>query len=371
MRNIPIMSVCSKRKKFSCRSFIENPKWIILGLVLLLTPVCTIFADTGAESSEGIAVPNPAADLWRAVRQRDQAVTGISQVEGVDSAVLINPYGDQWRRFRMELLLPVGGYLMLGAFALTLVVYFTRGKVRIEGGVSAKKLFRYEVYERMIHWFMAIIFLFLAITGLILLFGRTLLLPWMGQELFSFLASASKEGHNLFGPLFLLALILVFVRFVRRNIYEKGDLTWLLRGGGIFGKQHVPSNFFNMGEKCIFWMLIIVGGGIAATGLVLLFPVFGQGREWMELSHIAHSIGAIAMITVIIGHIYIGSIGMEGAIEGMKSGYCDLNWAREHHDWWARQCEEKGEVLSLDEVGKQLGTSQPTVLSSAQGGAEK
>lgn len=360
-----------KQKRLDCASFTVKNIWIIFGFLMFLSPVTTLLAETEAKSAEGIAVPNPAVDLWRAVRQRDVTTMGTTQVKGVDSAFLINPYAEQWRRFRMQILLPVGGYVLLGAFLLILAVYFIRGKVRLEGGFSAQKLFRYEVYERMLHWFMASIFLFLAVTGLILLFGRSLLMPWIGQEAFSVLASASKEGHNLFGPLFLIALILLFVRFARRNIYQKGDLTWLLRGGGIFGKKHVPSNFFNMGEKCIFWMLIIVGGVIAATGFILLFPIFGQGREWMELSHIAHSIGAIAMTTVIIGHMYIGSIGMEGALEGMKTGYCDLNWAKEHHDWWAKQCEEKGEVLSLEEVGKHLGSDQRTVLSPAEEGAEK
>ena len=365
------MSAQSKHKRYDCGAFIENVYWVIFGLVLLLAPVPALFADSGAELSEGIAVPNPATDLWRAVRQRDQAGTGITQVTGVDSAVLINPYGDQWRRYRMEILLPVAGYMLLGAFLLTLTVYLARGKVRIRSGVSAQRLFRYEVYERILHWSMAVTFLFLAITGLVLLFGRTLLLPWMGQELFSYLASASKESHDFVAPLFLLLLILFCVRFIRRNIYQKGDLTWLLRGGGIFGKKHVPSNFFNMGEKCIFWMLILVGGIVAASGLVLLFPIFSQGREWLELSHIAHSIGAIVMTTVIIGHMYIGSIGMEGAIDGMKTGYCDLNWAREHHDLWAQQCEEKGKVLSQNQVEGRSVTSQPAVLSSAEGGAEK
>jgi formate dehydrogenase subunit gamma len=340
--------------------------------VLAVLSNAPLFAAAEVKSPEGIAVPNPATDLWRAVRQRDLEVSGVSQSKGVDSAVLINPYGDRWRQFRMQQLLPVGGYVLAGALILTVLFYIIRGRVRIEGGPSGQKLFRYDIHERMIHWFMAFVFLFLAFTGLVLLFGRSYLLPWMGPELFSALASACKEGHNLFGPLFLLALLLVFVRFVRRNIYQRGDLTWLLRGGGIIGKKHVPSNFFNMGEKSLFWMLVLVGGVIGASGLVLLFPVFGQGREWMELSHLAHGIGAVAMITVIIGHIYIGTIGMEGAIEGMKSGYCDLNWAKEHHDWWAQQCEERGEVLSNEDVERVVNLKpMKGALHPAEQGAEK
>ncbi|MCW8889728.1 MAG: formate dehydrogenase subunit gamma, partial [Sedimenticola sp.] len=138
-------------------------------------------------------------------------------------------------------------------------------------------------------------------------------------------------------------------------IYEKGDLTWLLKGGGIVGKGHVPSNFFNMGEKSLFWMLILVGGVIAGSGLMLLFPIFNQGRVLLEFSHVAHGIAAVVMMTAVIGHIYIGTIGMEGALDGMTSGYCDLNWAREHHDHWAKECEVRGEVFTDAEVSQQAG----------------
>lgn len=336
---------------------------IVLVSVFIIIPV-EATADQAPQATTTIQIPNPATDLWREVRERQTPLNGTTQIRGTDTAALINPYGDQWRRFRMEQLLPFGGYALGFVVLAILLFYFIRGRIPIEGGVSGSKLFRYTVYERMIHWFMAIIFLFMAFTGLILLFGRTLLLPWMGPELFSLLASASKEGHNLFGPLFALALVLIFIRFVRRNIYEKGDLTWLLKGGGIVGKGHVPSNFFNMGEKSLFWMLVLIGGVIAGSGLFLVFPVFGQSRMLLELSHVAHGIATLAMIAAVIGHIYIGTIGMEGATEGMTTGYCDLNWAREHHSNWTARCEERGEVLSKDEVDRILGTSRPGGLSA-------
>ncbi len=297
----------------------------------------------------------PAAELWRDVRQRGTVTEGRTQVKGVDSDKLINAHGDRWRQFRVQQLIPIGGYALGGVLAALALFYLVRGRVPVEGGLTDRKLLRYTHYERTIHWFIAGLFIFLALSGLILLFGRPLLIPLIGKEAFSVLASASKEGHNLMGPLFLLALVLIFFRFVRRNIYQKGDLTWLLRGGGVIGSKHVPSNFFNMGEKTMFWMLVFVGGAIVASGLVLLSPVFGQGREWMELAHVGHTVGAVLMIAVILGHIYIGTIGMEGAIEGMKTGYCDLNWAKEHHDLWATQAEQRGEVVSNEEAARKRG----------------
>lgn len=318
--------------------------------MLLIAPLAVAQTADAARETPSLQVPNPGADLWRDVRQRDAAFSGRTQIKGVDTGVLINANGDRWRLFRSDQLIPIGGYVLGGVLALLALFYLIRGRVPIEGGPSTRKLPRYSDYERTIHWFIAGIFIFLALSGLILLFGRPLLIPLIGKEAFSVLASASKEGHNLMGPLFLLALVLIFFRFVRRNIYQKGDLTWLLRGGGVVGKKHVPSNFFNMGEKSMFWLLVFVGSLIVASGLILLSPAFGQGREIMELAHVGHAIGAIFMIAVILGHIYIGTVGMEGAIEGMQTGYCDLNWAKEHHDLWATQAEERGEALNNDEV---------------------
>ncbi|MCU7845889.1 MAG: formate dehydrogenase subunit gamma [Candidatus Thiodiazotropha sp. (ex Monitilora ramsayi)] len=340
----------------------------LLGLCLLLFSTLVDAQEKQPKELPTVQMMNPAAEFWRDVRQRSAPVSGKTQVGGVETGVLINATGDRWRQFRMSQLIPISGYILGGMVILLVAFYAIRGRVPIEGGMSEHKLPRYTGYERMIHWFMASIFIFLAVTGLILLFGRPLLIPVLGKEGFSILASASKEGHNLMGPLFLLALVMIIIQFVRRNIYQKGDLSWLIRGGGIIGKKHVPSNFFNMGEKTMFWLLVFVGGLIGVSGLILVFPVLGLGREIMALAHVGHAIGAILMITVIIGHIYIGTVGMEGAIEGMKTGYCDLNWAKEHHDLWASKAEENGEALSNQEVAKMRGDrgSVPPVHSGLQ-----
>jgi formate dehydrogenase subunit gamma len=339
-------------------------------VAICLLGLCLILFSPLVDAEEGSAVRlptvqqmNPAAEFWGDVRQRSAPASGRTQVNGVETGVLINASGDRWRHFRMQQLIPIGGYLLGGVVLFLLAFYVIRGRVPIEGGMSDSKLPRYTSYERMIHWFIATLFLFLAITGLILMFGRSLLIPMIGKEGFSIIASAAKEGHNLMGPLFLLALVLIFFQFVRRNIYQKGDLSWLLRGGGIIGKKHVPSNFFNMGEKTMFWLLIFVGGLIGISGLVLVFPILGQGREIMALAHVGHAIGAVFMMMVIIGHIYIGTVGMEGAIEGMKTGYCDLNWAKEHHDLWARKAEESGEALPNEAVERLRGRQNPVATS--------
>ncbi|MET0065910.1 MAG: formate dehydrogenase subunit gamma [Candidatus Thiodiazotropha sp.] len=327
---------------------------LLIGLTVCL-PSATAEQPTAATKAPTVQMMNPATELWRDVRQRTAPASGRTQVQGVDTGVLINSNGDRWRHFRMNQLIPIGGSVLGGVLLALLVFYMLRGRVPVEGGLSDRKLPRYTNYERTIHWFIAGVFIFLGLSGLILLFGRPVLIPLIGKEAFSVLASASKEGHNLMGPVFLVALILIFVRFVRRNIYQKGDLTWLLRGGGVIGKKHVPSNFFNMGEKTMFWLLVFVGGTIIVSGFVLVSPSLGHPREWMELAHVGHAIGAVLMIAVILGHIYIGTVGMEGAIEGMKTGYCDLNWAKEHHDLWASKAEQNGEAMRNEEVASLRG----------------
>ena len=234
---------------------------------------------------QGVSSLNPGSDLWREVRQRDLPVTGTSQVQGVETGVLINAQGDRWARFRVDNPVRHAPKIMLGVCLLILVFYLLRGKVGVEGGLSGRMVHRFTDYERILHWCLAIVFLFLALTGLALLLGRTLLIPLLGHELFSLIASASKEGHNLFGPIFLVSLLLMLVSFARRNIYEKGDLTWLLKGGGFIGKGHVSGGFFNMCEKSWYWMVILVGLAISISGMILLFPNFGQGRVIMALSH--------------------------------------------------------------------------------------
>ncbi len=342
---------------------------------------------------DGVSALNPGTDLWREVRRRDgvsefnevnqgvlvqdllkeiqrsrQVPQGISQVNQVDSGVLINAKGRRWAAFRMTTLANYSGIALAVIFVIIITFYVVRGKVPIDGGLSGNMVKRFTDYERITHWTLAIVFLFLAITGLILLLGRPVLLPIFGKEFFGLLASASKEGHNLFGPLFLVSLIMMFISFARRNIYEKGDLTWLLKGGGLIGKGHVSGGFFNMGEKTWYWMVILIGLVISITGLILVSPNFGQSRLIMELMHMLHAVSAMILIVVSIGHMYLGSIGSEGALEGMKTGYVDINWADAHHDRWGKRCHEEDLIVPADEYARMQGVSADSAEPATEQG---
>jgi formate dehydrogenase subunit gamma len=136
----------------------------------------------------------------------------------------------------------------------------------------------------------------------------------------------------------------LFFAFAARNLYARGDFTWLVKGGGMLG-VHARAGYFNMGEKIWFWLVILGGLAIAVSGFTLLFPNLGTGRTIMELALMVHAIAALALILVAFGHIYLGTYGTEGTFRGMATGYVDLNWARSHHDRWAEECEARGEVF--------------------------
>ena len=352
--------------RIPCGQAVHVSKIIIAFFILMIISLPGVAQTVAVSEEEGLLIKNPGADLWREVRQRDSIIVGTSQIKSVDSGVLINPQADRWARFRVEKIVDYGLLALVAIVAVILLFYSVRGRVKIDGGLSGKMVHRFSDYERVLHWVLAIVFIFLAVTGLILLFGRSLLIPVLGHEVFSVLASSSKEGHNLFGPIFLVSLLLMLFGFVKRNIYAKGDMTWLLKGGGMIGKAHVSGGFFNMGEKTWYWIVILIGLVISVSGLILVSPNFAQGRVVMELSHVVHVIGAITLIGISFGHIYLATAGTEGTKEGMKSGYVDIKWAEAHHDRWARQCHEANLVISAEEYASLQGktSSSPAAAMS-------
>ena len=314
---------------------------LVLTLVLPLIPYAV--AERGDLAGK---VVNPGAELWREVRQRDRSVAGTTQVQGVDTGILINIYGEDWRRFRMQQLIPWGAALMGTVLSIILLFYLVRGPLRMQGGSTGKKIRRFTVFERTAHWFTVSLFWLLALTGLIMLYGRLVLIPLLGPDGFGLTASACKEAHNLFGPMFLVAILILFVTFVKDNIYARGDMTWLLKGGGMLGGGHVSAGRFNAGEKIWFWIATLGGMVLCVTGLILDFAVFGQGREIMALSHVLHGIVALLVITVSFGHIYLGTAGVEGTLGSMTTGDVDEAWAKSHHDRWyaeVKAAEESGD----------------------------
>jgi len=301
---------------------------------------------------------NPGAELWREVRQRDGEVEGISQVKAPGANVLVNVSGQSWREYRMQELVPKAGAAILIVLIVIAIFRLLRGRIMLEDGRSGIRILRFTTSQRAAHWSTAILFVVLGLTGLTLLLGRKFLIPVFGAEGFSSIAVAAKFLHDYLGPVFILALTWLFVLFVRDNIPSpKLDLKWLLKGGGLFGK-HASSDRYNAGEKLWFWLASIVGLGVIVSGVVLDFPIFGQTRATMEFYHWVHSVSAIILIVVSFGHIYMGTAALEATFEVMQTGYCDENWAKEHHDLWYEKVKGSGETRQQDQAQTGMASRQ-------------
>ena len=262
------------------------------------------------------------------------------------SSVLVQPAGRDWREFRNVTLRWIGGISILGMLAVLVIFYLSRGMVRLESGRSGRTIVRFTAFERFVHWVTAACFIVLAISGLNITFGRPLLLPLIGFEAFSEWSQWAKYAHIYLSFPFTIGVVLIFLMWIAGNIPNKVDVDWLKRGGGLIGHDHPPAQRFNAGQKAIYWIVIIGGTAVAVTGYLLMFPFYLSGIEGMQWAQIVHSIVAVLFVAVMLAHIYIGTIGMEGAFEAMGSGTVDVNWAKEHHSLWAEEEQAKAGAAS-------------------------
>lgn len=245
--------------------------------------------------------------------------------------------GEAWRQVRNNWLIPYGGSLLLIVLVAIALFYFTKGPLTVHGAETGRKIERFTYFERAAHWVNAAAFVVLAISGLIMAFGKFFLLPIMGSALFGWMTWLLKTAHNFVGPLFAVSLVVVFFTFIRDNLPTRDDMVWLRKGGGLFNGQHVPTGRFNAGEKLVFWGgVLFLGFIVIGSGLVLdrVIPGLVYTRGTMQIAHMVHAVATILMMCMFLGHIYLGTLGMKGAYKAMKTGYVDEAWAREHHELW-------------------------------------
>jgi formate dehydrogenase subunit gamma len=299
------------------------------------TVVCNIVLDIPATAQQPSRVnPNASAVTEQKLFQEQDRIQGRVSIPDQRSGVLEQPAGRDWRHFRDVTLRWIGGIAILGMLAALSIFYLARGMVRIEGGRSGRTIVRFSAFERFVHWMTATCFIILAISGLNITFGRPLLLPLIGLEAFSEWSQWAKYAHNYLSFPFTIGVVLIFLMWIAGNIPNKVDIEWLKRGGGMVGHDHPPAYRFNAGQKAVYWIVVIGGGLVAATGYQLMFPFYLTGIEAMQLAHVVHAVVSVLFVAVMLAHIYIGTIGMEGAFEAMGEGTVDLNWAREHHSLW-------------------------------------
>jgi formate dehydrogenase subunit gamma len=247
--------------------------------------------------------------------------------------------GNTWRTLRNGLFSNVSGVILVFAVLVLFAFWRLVGPARVEEPETGRRIRRFSHWQQAVHLTTASSFLVLAFSGLAIFFGKVLLLPWMGHDVFSWVAIISKYVHNVFGPLFTLSSLVMFVTFVRHNFFDRRDWTWIKRGGGLVTHEHVPAGYFNAGEKLWFWGgVVLLGLVMSASGLVLDFVTSWTTRYLLQWADTLHIFGATFYIAAALGHIYIGTLGTPGAYEGMHSGTVDESWAKAHHrDWYEQQ----------------------------------
>ena len=303
-------------------------------------------AQTNAERAR--VQPGNNAPMWRQVGSGVSGFTSLPKSEAPEAGNLIQPFvkypgsnltnaGEAWRQVRNNWIVPYGGSLLLIVLAAIAIFYFSKGTIKNHGADTGRKIERFTPFERAAHWSNAIAFCILAISGIVLAFGKFFLLPVMGLTLFGWLSYVLKTAHNFAGPLFAVSLVIVFFTFLRDNWPEKSDLKWLAKGGGLISGDEPASHRFNAGEKVVFWGgVFFLGIIVVASGLVLnnLIPGFENTRGNMQVAHMVHAVAAVFMMCLFLGHIYIGTLGMQGAYKAMRTGYVDEAWAKDHHVYW-------------------------------------
>ena len=315
-------------------------RWVaslLFAVLVALLPRFATAADSGAkeQAERQITQPGNNAPVWREVRGGESPYQ-TTQVRGIETNVLVQSGGEIWRQIRNGPLTIYGGWLLVVVTVLIGLYYWRMGPLKLREKPTGRIVERFNAWERTVHWTTAISFLILAATGAVILFGKYILLPVFGYTLFSWLAILSKNLHNFVGPLFAVSTVLMFVTFVKDNLPKAHDWIWVKKLGGFFGsREHVPSGRFNAGEKAWFWIAVTLFGIVSAvTGFILDFPNFAQGRGMMQLANVIHAISAVLFLAMALGHIYVGTIGVERAYETMRNGMADETWAKEHHEYW-------------------------------------
>ena len=307
----------------------------VLGALALFALTVTTFP--GMAQQPNSVDPTASAVKEDQLLQRFKTIQGRGSIPDVKSYTIEQPAGRDWRHFHEVTLRIIGAVAIIGMLALLVVFYLARGMVRLESGRSERTIVRFNAAERFVHWMTASCFIILALSGLNITFGRPLLLPLMSPEAFTAWSEWAKYAHNYLSFPFTLGVLLIFLMWPGGNIPNRVDIEWLRRGGGIVGRDHPPAERFNAGQKLIYWILVLGGGAMAVSGYALIFPFYGTTIEAMQNAEIVHGVVAMLFIAAMLGHIYIGTIGMEGAFEAMGRGPVDLNWAREHHNLWLAQ----------------------------------
>lgn len=324
---------------------------------LLRLPLAALALSATGASAQTTDPINPTArsvqesQLLEALKP-GETLSGRISIPAQDAADLMKPGNKSWMWYNLNVI----DWLIIAGIVVTLVAvaifYFKVGRLSIEKGRSGRTITRFSFPERVMHWTMASSFILLALSGINVAIGRYVLQPLLGEDAFGTLTYWGKLAHNYLAWPFILCVILTFLLWVRHNIPSKLDIAWLKAGGGLLGNgAHPPARKFNAGQKIVFWSVVLGGAALSLSGLALMFPFLIEGPFQWQIAQSLHAVFAAGMIAMVIGHIYIGTAGSEGALEAMTSGEVDVNWAEQHHSLWLQEEMGKGKTPRATPAG--------------------
>jgi formate dehydrogenase subunit gamma len=334
----PLLGTTIEKEEMGMAKSITSIR-VAIGAIVMLC-VLAIAAPVSAQDRNPDGSVNPTASSVKEDRllKELRIIRGRGTIPDTKSYNIEQPAGREWREFHQVTLYWIGAIAIVGMLALLVGFYLVRGMVKLQNGRSGRTIVRFNAFERFIHWMTAACFIVLAISGLNITFGKALLLPLMGADAFAGWSQWGKYAHNYLSFPFTIGVVVIFLMWLAGNIPNRVDIDWLKRGGGIVGDDHPPAYRFNAGQKGIYWIVVLGGAAAAISGYILMFPFYGGLTiSGMQIAQIVHSVVGVLFIAVMLAHIYIGTIGMEGAFEAMGTGEVDVNWAKQHHSLWLEE----------------------------------
>jgi formate dehydrogenase subunit gamma len=315
---------------------------LFAAMAVLLMVAVAMPAVAQQRNSDGSPNPTGSVVNEKTLLQEFPRITGRIDIPDQRAAVLIQPAGRLFQRFHEVILHWFGVIVLVGMLALLVIAYLVLGPIRMTAGRSGIRILRFTSFERFAHWLNATAFVILALTGLNITFGKFVLMPLIGPDNFGVVSQLAKYVHNFTSFAFVIGLTTIIAMWIRDNVPRRADIEWIKEGGGFIKSKHPPAGRFNAGEKMVFWLALLAGIAVIASGFLLLFPFYVTNIFGMQIAQSVHAVIALLFIALILAHIYIGTIGMEGAFEAMGEGTVDLNWAKEHHSLWLEQAARAG-----------------------------
>jgi formate dehydrogenase subunit gamma len=312
-------------------------RYLLAAMAVLVMVAAAVPAVAQQRNSDGSPDPTASVVNEKALLQEFPRITGRIDIPDQRAAVLIQPAGRMFQRFHEVIPRWFGVIVLVGVLAVLAIAYLVIGPIRMSAGRSGIRILRFTSFERFAHWLNATAFVILALTGLNITFGQFVLMPVIGPDNFGVVAQIAKYVHNFTSFAFVIGMVLIISMWIRDNVPRRVDFEWLKEGGGFIKSKHPPAGRFNAGEKMVFWLALAAGIAVIASGFLLMFPFYVTNIFGMQIAQGVHAIIALLFIALILGHIYIGTVGMEGAFEAMGQGTVDLNWAKEHHSLWLEQ----------------------------------